>query len=79
MCTQGSDKTKLTDLMLKKENLEYLLELIDKDYLFCIDFVDGSYVVDEEDIEELEELIKKWTIDKIAKIQVKIANKNIDF
>lgn len=70
---------KLTDLMLKKENLEYLLELIDEDYLFCIDFVDGSYVVDEEDIEELEELIKKWTIDKIAKIQVKIANKNIDF
>lgn len=70
---------KLTDLILKKENLEYLLELIDEDYLFCIDFVDGSYVVDEEDIEELEELIKKWAIDKIAKIQVKIANKNIDF
>lgn len=69
---------KLTDLILRKENLEYLLELIDKDYLFCIDFVDSSYVVDEEDIEELEELIKKWVIDKIEKIQVKIANKTID-
>lgn len=70
---------KLTDLILKKENLEHLLELIDEDYLFCIDFIKGSYVVHEEDITELEELIKKWAIDKIAKIQVKIANKNIDF